>query len=539
MGANEDLLDDLLKSVSDDSLKGNNGGNSLDMDSLFADMDSLDMDTLDLGALDLDTLGELPEIGSPLPATESSSGSGLDEALTMTQEEIEQLLRESQESSVQEESHFDVNSDDLSQLLSGFDGEARESADEISTLLQKADNNEVIDESMAERMQQEESFDDSSDLFLASLGEEEKPEKKGLFGRKKKEKAPKEKKEKPVKEKKKSRKAKKQEEEAAVPESQEEEVFVETLEIVEDVKDVKEKKKAKEKAPKEKKEKKKGGLGSKFAALFADAQEDEADEILATLQQQNDAILIEMQEEDQIAIKEKKSSKKAKKSKKENKPKKEKKPKKQKQPKKEKITKIDSAEKEPKQYFPMKKAMTIVFVCVMLMAAFLVLNNVLSTHSNGLAAAEAYEDERYMECYQLLMGQDLTPEQEKMFYRSELILQMRMFKQHCNEYLNAGKELEAVDKLVQFVYDYEQLLDYATRHECVDIVEPAYAEVLAALQSYGVSEADALAIGEEITDKDYTRALYRVIEGKNKKEENVVIEPIFKDMLPEEAGRQP
>ncbi len=532
MGTNEDYLDSLLKSVTDDMPEEVNSGNELDMDSLLADIDSLDLGTVDFEALDMDMLGDFPGMESVASSTteslveeptvaEAPESSELEEALTMTQEEIEQLLRETQEASEEPaQDRFDMDGDDLTQLLTGLDGEAGESGGEISDLLQKADNNEVIDEEMADMMIQEESFDDASDLFLASLGEEEVPEKKGLFGRKKKEKKP--------KEKKKDKKSKGQTEEAA----EEQEAYVETLEIVEAEKPKKDKKSKKEK---------KGGLGSKFAALFADEEENTADEILATLQEQNDAILMEMQQEDRAATKKKeKASKKdkKKKDKKEANEKKEKKAKKEKKPKKEKISPIEPVDKEPKQYFPTKKAVTIVAVCVMLFGAFMVLNGVLATHSTGIQAAQAYNEEKYMECYQLLAGQNMTEEQEKMFYRSELILQMRLFKQHVNEYLSAGQEIEAVDKLVQFVYDYEQLLKYATKHECLDIVEGTYAEVLAALQTYGVTQEGAIDIAREITDKDYTKALVRVVEGTNQKEE-VVIEPIFKDMLPEEESRLP
>lgn len=534
MSANEDFLDSLLKSVTDDGADGVGEVGSIDMDALMADMESLDLDSLDLDSLGLDTLGDISELGESVPQTENASdSSNLEEALTMTQEEIEQLLRETQEASEEpSEDRFDVNGDDLSQLLSGLDGEAGESGDEISALLQKADNNEVIDEEMADMMMQEEAYDDGGDLFLASLGEEEETEKKGLFGKKKKEKKPKEKKQKE------KRKGKKAEQPEVQAEEEEAEAYVETLEI--DAVDIPEKPKKEKKAKKEKKEKK-GGLGSKFATLFADDGEDAADEILATLQEQNDAILMEMQAEDNVASKKKEKAAKKEKKKKEkpNKEEKEKKKqKKEKKPKKEKITKIEPLEKEPKQYFPAKKAMTIVAVCLMLMAAFIVLNNALASHSIGIQAKEAYEDEKYMECYQLLIGQDMTPEQEKMFYRSELILQMRLFKQHVNEYLSAGQEIGAVDKLVQFVYDYEQLLKYAMRHECVDIVESTYAEVTAALLTYGVTAENAISIAEEVTDKDYTKAIHRVVEGAHKKE-TVVVEPIFKDMLPEEELRQP
>lgn len=525
MSANEDFLDDLLKSVTADESEGVGDIGSLDMDSLMADMDSLDLGSLDFESLDFESLGDFPEaVETGAQAEPTSDSSNLEEALTMTQEEIEQLLRETQEASEEPaENKFDVNGDDLSQLLTGLDGEAGESGEEISDLLQKADNNEVIDEEMADMMMQEEEYDDASDIFLASLGEEEEPKKKGLFGRKKKEKKPKEKK-----------RGKKEKAQVEATEAEETEAYVENLELAPS--EVVEKPKKEKKAKKEKK----GGLGSKFAALFADEEEDAADEILATLQEQNDAILMEMQAEDRAASKkkekaEKKDKKKKEKTKKEAKPKKEKK---EKKPKKEKITPVDLAEKEPKQYFPAKKAVTIVFVCLMLCAAFLVLNNALANHSNAMQATEAFKEERYMECYQLLAGREMTPEQEKMFYRSELILQMRLFKQHVNEDLSTGQEIGAVDKLIQFVYDYEQLLEYATKHECVDIVEGTYAEVTAALQTYGVTKEDAIAIAREITDKDYTKAILRVVEGAHKKE-TVVVEPIFKDMLPEEESRQP
>ena len=323
----------------------------------------------------------------------------LDSALNMSQDEIEKLINGQFQ---MDEEVPEYEPTDLESLLSELESMEDEDIQEISDLLDKADNNEAVDQDIMDLLNMPEDSEDvtaygAMDLFSA----DEVPEKKeGFFKRlfAKLRKSPKNKEE-----------------------------ITENIEVPEDVKqDDKEtsgeEKKAKKRKEKRKKEKKK--KEKSVAEELVDAPQKDNVETL-DLQEDalngSDAIILELEKEELVKkeeqVKEKpKKAEKSKKKKDKNKKKASEKEgegeegssKKEKKVKEKKVKEKKIKEKPVALYdydetpLTKKKVCFVFFICIMLMLAILALVINFAGHRNKRLAEEAYEEGDYLQCYQLL-----------------------------------------------------------------------------------------------------------------------------------------
>ena len=129
----------------------------------------------------------------------------------------------------------------------------------------------------------------------------------------------------------------------------------------------------------------------------------------------------------------------------------------------------------------------------------------------------------------------MNDSQTAMFHRSEMTLKMDIFWKHYQELATQNQWLESLDKLVQFVDEYPELLGEVTEWNCQDIVEETYNNVLHILiEDYKVSEQEILDIAALEDDSEYTRALVKLV---GVKQENDAINQAYPDILPEEKDR--
>lgn len=464
-----------------------------------------------------------------MSSNENNLNNSIESALNMSQDEIEKLLNGYAEEV--NDNQFSFEGDDLASLLSELEAVDDEDIQEISDLLDKADNNEAADAEIEELMRiQEEVGDitayDAADLF--SNNEVEVPKKKGFIQRLI------EKFKKPVAEK-------------------------ETVEA-EETTEEKPKKKTKEKKVKEKKVKEKKAKSKKKDQQPEDSEEgkqewDDIDVFQASEDALNgsDAIIFELEKDemakqeelDSIKPKKEKKSRNKKNSKKDDKTedgeeddskkskKKEKKPKEKKvKEKKVKIKTVDIEDLDDSEPVSKKKVVSIFFICIMLMLALVAIIVNYSGHANRRLAEEAYEGGDYLECYQMLYGQHMDESQEVMFHKSEITLKMDLFWNRYENYEREKNWLEGLNKLIQFVYEYPELHEFATTWNCENVVEATYANVVNELyEEYRLQEQDALNIANLESDIDYTRELVDIVE---KKELGILKYP---NMLPEEEER--
>ncbi|MBD5529743.1 MAG: hypothetical protein HDR02_15275, partial [Lachnospiraceae bacterium] len=477
-------------------------------------------------------------------------------------EQVESDISEQAEFDVPEQPEFDMDEqpvldmaqpedseqgdDDLSSLLESLGAEGQE----ISDLLDKAEQDEPVDmvDSLMQELNEELSPDaryaeeDYSDEMAELL---ERPSKK----KKKKERV---KKEKVKKEKKPRGKKKKEVQEPVENPSEESSESIEegTIESAEDSIIITTQQEAEEiiSAEAAAGEKKQGFWSKLLNALI---QEDEDEEEPADLiSDENGAILEELDKEKKQAKGKKKKGKdkkgKDKKaaesedddeleedSKGKGKKKKEKKPKKEKPP-------VPVEDLLPGKKLPLKKVMSIMLVMLVLGLAYVLVSHLYIDYVNKKGAEKAYYAGDYMECYSLLFGQDRNENQDLMYHRSELALQMERMKGNYRRMVMEGKELEALDYLVQCVCHKEASYLQAQEWNCMDIVEETYAGMISLMTAnYGLSEERAAEIVALKSDVDYTLALIEVLEKRGSDstagDESEQQESIsYEDLLPEE-----
>ncbi len=478
-------------------------------------------------------------LGNTMDSNEKNLDSSLDSAMNMTQEEIERFLAQQESQSNDEQFGFDDA--DLESLLSELGEEEDADIQEISNLLNKADNNEAVAEDVVALMNRQDTEGENAYEAMDLFSGEQSEKKEGFFKRfisnlKIKRKETQEKKQQKQQEKelkkeqkKRNKQQNKQEQQQNVePDNHNENAGVEdsmaealsllnaketvsSKDAVSDTakEDTTDKKKKEKKSKKNKKEKKASNVPT------------------------------ETDDEEQISDK---PSKKKKEKKVKEKKTKEKKGKENKNQDDEPIREKKAVEvntevfEEEETEAPNKKKIIMVFVAaIMIMLGFLVVNYYFTGHTNKKLAEEAYEEENYLECYQLMYGQRLNDSQNSMFHRSELILKMDIFWNHYEEFVANNQLLEGVDRLVQFVEEYSELSSYAAEWNCLDIVEGTYNKVIMLLkEDYKVDEQTIFEIATIEDDIEYTRALVELV---NVKIENDAINQAYPDILPPEHDR--
>ncbi len=222
-----------------------------------------------------------------------------------------------------------------------------------------------------------------------------------------------------------------------------------------------------------------------------------------------------------------------------------KKAKKAKKNKKEKPPKAPKPE-EPETPTPKlskKKVLIVTFIGISACAIIVVIASILTEYTNKREARQAYYAQDYQTCYQNLFGKELNESEQVMFHRSEMILKIRLWIREYEILAAEGSELEALDSLIQSVYEYPGLLEYSNQWNAGSDVEAVYQELLTILDNrYHVSEEQALAIANIVSDVEYTRAVTAIVDGltyeqwleqrentSEKKEENTPV-----SRLPEE-----
>lgn len=422
----------------------------------------------------------------------------------------------------------DMEGEDLGSLLNSLGADGDEDVQEISDLLNMADRDEPIDnvvDSLMQGLNQEESHNEgySGDDFLGEDALEE------LLGGQDKKKKKKEKKPR------RGKKKKGMQEPAA-------DLSEEALNLSEDDTEFLQQEEGKESAGEEKKQ---GFWGKLLNALIQ--EDDEEEDPSELVSDENGEILKELDKEKKQAKGKKKKKGKEKKAVeadededfedtsdvKQKKKKKEKKPKKEKAP-------VPAEELPPEKKLSLKKVLPLVAVLLVFCLAYVMVSHLYINYVNKQRAEDAYYAGDYMECYGLLLGQDLNDSQELMFHRSELVLQMERMKGNYRRLVMEGKELEALDYLVQCVCRREDTYLQGQEWNSLDVVEEAYAGMMGLLTAnYGLTEDQAREIAALKKDEDYTIALWQVLEGvgsdSSGDEAGQQDQPVsYEDLLPEE-----
>ncbi len=502
-------------------------------------LDELSLDDLDLGeGSDEGALGDL--------ALEETGGTNEEMDGLMSEEDIDRLLNGNLSDEEGGTADFALeetgeSDEDLSALLAGMGHD--EDLSEINDLLEGADQGVSPDDDMLAMLEGADDGGDSSFDFFENdeaakeaesireltpeeiearesggKSKKEKKKRKKLFGKKKKESG----------------------EEAAAEEAggELEALLAETTEQEPEAEE------------EEAEEKKPGFLARLMNFLLESDEEDEdplAAEVLAdsagetgTVTDENKALLEELKEEDKKG-KKKKDKKKGKKGKGgeegeegaegegEDSKKAKKKKKKEKKKKEEEETDLFAP---PEKKLSKKKVITVFVFCGTIAACIVLLVSFLPNYTEKREAHVAYDHQDYAQVYDLLYGKELDEQDEVLFQRSNLILQMNRKLTSYENYGSLDMRLESLNALIGGVARYQAILPEAETYNVVGEVSDIYAQILDRLSAdFGVSESDALEIIALEDDVAYSQRLEAIISGAVYSED---IPAGRQDVLPEE-----
>lgn len=453
--------------------------------------------------------------------SQSTSGDDLLKEMgieSMSAEQIDALLNEASTVDIAEKpKEEEITEMDLNDLFGGFsvaddfDPEQKDYKDmddflsgnddlaEISKLLNKADNNEIVDDSNLRNLLDMDEDIGGNDLLNELLKSES-----GISGTgdlKEENKQP----EKEKKPKEKKKKAKKEEK------------------------------------PKEKKEG--TSLWNKLTSILFEEEEDLDDNKVkltscdghATLidVSENDAILAEMLSEDkQKGKKDKKSKKRDKKNnagaedgeevidpkeqaKLEKKKQKEEKKAAKKKEKKEKAE-ADKAFLKAQPSISTKRAMVAFLFALTIMAVILIIYISVPDAVEKHDARKAFYNKDFYKAYELLQGKELNDSDTILLNKVTCILKMQRKLDSYNNYVKMNKEIEALNALIEAVKLYGEEHTYAGALSIDDKYNAIYDEIKIILNGkYGVSEARAKEILAYESDAEYTISLQNIVEGKS------------------------
>lgn len=302
-------------------------------------------------------------------------------------------------------------------------------------------------------------------------------------------------------------------------------------------------------------EEKKPGLVARILNFLLESDEDDEDpvaaEILAdgagetgTVTDENKELLAELNEEDKKGKKKKKKDKKGKKGKgaegeegaegaegeegAEDKKAKKKKKKEKKQKEAEEMDLLAPPEKKLSK----KKVISVFLFCGTVAACIVLVSTFLPNYMQKRDAHVAYDHGNYDEVFTLLYDQKRGEQDEILFQRSNLVLQMERKLDSYNNYVNLNMRLEALNALISGVSRYQKLLPAAEKYNVVGEVSDSYALILEKLSAdFGISEEQALEIIASEDDVTYSQRLEAVINGSMNGEE---VPAGRQDVLPEE-----
>lgn len=491
---------------------------------------------------------DMSDMDALLDAVSGREAPDLQDVMQMSAKDIDSLLDSNRDSDMPVERSDEAQDElpDLSDLLKSV--EADEDLEEITSLLQKSDDNQAVDEGVLDLLKGN-SVDKEEDGITRngdSVTDEGKEPQESMSKseRRAAEKKAKREAKKAAREAKKKKKVSPEDE--IVPEAENGDAFPEEqipeLMLPGDEEEAEQQDEVG--AEQQNKEENKKSLFSKIFDFFTEEDEPEDDEANSlNLSEENATILAEMKKE---GSKKKKKAKKKKgkeasegeegQEEDQTKGKKGKGKKKEKKEKKENVPALEEVPQIPEKKLSLKRIILIALVTASILAIILIASFVSGDYSDRRNAREAYYSGNYQNCYQNLFGKKLDETESVMFNKSAAVLRMRMYMREYDLLVSLGQNVEALDSLIQTVDDYPLLYENAVQWNAAEDVAQIYQQMLDILKNtYGLSEEEAMSIASEPDDVEYTRMVTAVAEGNNLAQwKDDQDKASMKDVLPEE-----
>lgn len=189
-----------------------------------------------------------------------------------------------------------------------------------------------------------------------------------------------------------------------------------------------------------------------------------------------------------------------------------KKKKKEKKPKKVKEVKEKEPEK-PLKKLPKKKVRATFLLCLSLLAAMLVGIFGFTSLNNMREARWAFDNQDYETTYENLYGMKLGEKDEVIFNKSQTILQMDRKYTSYQNFARLGMQEEALNALIEAVGMYPDLRNKAAKYGVEAQVDYTYSQIIAALGTYGIDEAQADEIARYDSKVKYNLKIKSIVYG--------------------------
>lgn len=208
--------------------------------------------------------------------------------------------------------------------------------------------------------------------------------------------------------------------------------------------------------------------------------------------------------------------------------------KKKKRKKKEKAAE-EEQKQEPEKKLSKKKVLTVFVFCGTIALCILLLNMIFPGTMEKRDARVAYDQQNYEVAYDLLVGKKLNEDDELIFQKSSVIMQMKHIQEEYAVYRTLEKNLEALDVLVRAVSNYPGMQRKAEKYKVEAQVQEIYEEILQTMeQDFGVTQEDALDAAATEDAVTYTKKLTAMLSGFAYDPESGEITEEKQDILPEE-----
>jgi len=191
--------------------------------------------------------------------------------------------------------------------------------------------------------------------------------------------------------------------------------------------------------------------------------------------------------------------------------KKSKKPKKKRE-KKEKPRKVEEITK-PEKKLPKKRVMSTFALCFSILAAILILQNVVFKSDNLKEAKYAFDNGDYATCFANLEAVDRDEEEEDLYQKSLIILTVQRKWDAYNNFVAMNDNLEALNSLLEGVATYRSQEEAALELGVHAQIAVIYQNMMEALQGYGLSQSDVDEILVYESKVTYTKRLDSIING--------------------------
>ena len=170
----------------------------------------------------------------------------------------------------------------------------------------------------------------------------------------------------------------------------------------------------------------------------------------------------------------------------------------------------------PRKRIPPKKIAAVSVFGVAVGSAVIVATNVLSTQGFLQSARKAYQDQDYKKVYQVTydMNLDKADSDGIIQAKSEVILKLQIRYDSYQTNLKMGREIEALDALLQGIATYDTINEDAEKYDVLPEVDAIMSNIYDTLQDkYGLDETAARELMNTEDALTYTIALSDIVSG--------------------------